>query len=330
MNKRCKLEVLLLIGCYKGEVYGADRASFLKRSLEDLAAQTFKPCGLIVSINSNLGGKSKSIRDMVLTCFPGTLFFESSFDRSAILNFEALVQLSSAEYLCFWSDHDIHHPGFLHSCVQAAESSRCSLVCPEITYFYSDDGSVARAPSCSPYFSSVNFSPSRNLEDFFKIDSMGAVYGLWRSCDLKRLPFIDLKSLDFLWQAMAQLMAGCAFIGEGSGLLLLREYRHSRGSNHSQLVQSISPFAAFAKGLKFSTAIAVLINWIHENIESGQSRRSLLRVVRQSLFAGVGFWNIKRPLLREALAIWSIDNKQKFRQKIISTLYVFDVMASLK
>jgi hypothetical protein len=158
---------------------------------------------------------------------------------------------------------------------------------------------------------------------------MGAMYGLWKSSDLKRLPFVEVKSLDFLWQIMAQMISGCVYFEGGTSLLSLREYRYCRGANHAQLTRDISPFASLSQGLKAAPAIATLIAWIGKNIDSSEDRISFVKAIKKALRTGVGFWNIKHPLLRELRAVWSHKNKQSLPQKVASTAYVFDVMASL-
>lgn len=328
------ISILLLAGCYRGEDYDSRRIAWLECALDDLSRQTFQDFELLVSINSEILLQADSVISKIRKRFPLASIYRSSFGRSVFLNFEMLAQFSRGRYICFWSDHDFHGPSFLASCIDEADRSRASLVCPTV-YFKSENGAdMQRAPACliSNVFSYGSFIT--RLPACFQEDHMGAVYGLWRSDDLKRLPFSQARSLDFLWIVFIQLLnSHCYFHAEPS-VFALREKSSSQGSNHDELLDPMAFDSIVSSGGRFSLAVLQIIRYFEQNVSKPAERARALRVVRECLRDGVGLWNIRRPLSRELFALVRssllLNSSQNPLDIILTFCFIVYVMLRLR
>ena len=112
--KKIKLpiSVLFTIGGYENEIYDKKRIKWLKKSINDLKSQTKYPAEIIVSINKTVSRK-KFVKGLIKDNIPNSHIIISNFYRSPILNMEMLIQIAKEKYICFWTDHDFHHPNFI-------------------------------------------------------------------------------------------------------------------------------------------------------------------------------------------------------------------------
>ena len=124
-KKKVPVSVLFFIGGYKDEIYDEKRIKWLKKSIKDLKEQTNDPLEILISTNQTVYN-NKIVKELIDTNFSHSNIFISNFYRSALLNFESLIQLVKQKYICFWSDHDLHHPNFLKEQYKVISSNQVS------------------------------------------------------------------------------------------------------------------------------------------------------------------------------------------------------------
>ena len=111
-KNKLPISVLLFIGGYENEIYGEKRIKWLKKSINDLKKQSNDPYEILISINKNVYN-IKIVKELIDTNFTQSNIFISNFYRSPLLNFESMIQFAKQKYICFWTDHDLHHPNYL-------------------------------------------------------------------------------------------------------------------------------------------------------------------------------------------------------------------------
>lgn len=253
MKKKLPVSVLFFIGCYKNEIYDKKRIEWLKKSINDLKKQTEDPQEILISTNKTIY-KNKIVKELIETNFQDSNFFISNFYRSPLLNFESLIQLANEKYICFWSDHDLHHPNFLKDLYKVISSNQVSHVCPIYSAVPANEDDIK--DSHIKVLSSVNTANMKKVKRFSKCINtqiMGSFYGIWEKDIYKNLEIVGHEKLDFLPILASSLEKGYIYFESSANLFGLR-LTPSNASKHSTIcpnnifsprVYSISNFYRF-------------------------------------------------------------------------------------
>ena len=245
-TKKLPISVLFFIGCYENELYDDKRVKYLKKSIKDLKEQTNNPSEILISINQNLYN-NKKVKELINTNLSHSKIFISNFYRSPLLNFESLIQFAKQKYICFWSDHDLHHPNFLKELYKVISSNQASHVSSLISGIPENDNEIKN--SHKKYISPINTSKMKKVRRFdIGISSFisGSVYGMWEKDLFKNLIMVGNEYFDWLFVIASSLEKGFIFFESEENLLGLRGKNtksNDNFGNHAKLcpINILSP-----------------------------------------------------------------------------------------
>lgn len=232
-KKKLPISVLLFIGGYEDEIYDKKRVKWLKKSINDLKIQSIEPSEILISVNQTVY-KNKIVKELVETNFSHSNIFSSNFYRSPLLNFECLIQLARQKYICFWSDHDLHHPNFLKDLYQVISSNQVSHVAPIFSGVPENEDEIK--DSHVKVLSTTNTSNMEKVKSFdisMNTYIMGSIYGIWEKKIFKNFEMVGNEKFDFLSVIASSLEKGFIFFEPSENLFGLRIVIKKTKENYS-------------------------------------------------------------------------------------------------
>ncbi len=223
IEKQLPVSILFLVGGYSNEKFDNKRITWLKRSLNDLKNQSKEPFEILISLNANVAN-NKLVKSEIDKVFPKAKTITTNFDRSALLNFEMLMQFAAQKYICFWSDHDLHHPNFLEDTFQEIKLNQATHACPLVS-IVSEDENYINVPN-SQIIKEINTTNMKKVEAFnYCLNSfnLGTFYGIWDKTIFKKVSFDGNEKFDWFILVTSSLEKGYVFFKSSAKLLTLRD-----------------------------------------------------------------------------------------------------------
>ena len=241
-KNKLPISVLFFIGGYENEIYDKKRVKWLKKSINDLKKQSNDPLEILISI-SQIVYENKLVKELVETNFTHSNIFISNYYRSPLLNFESLIQHAKQKYICFWSDHDLHHPNYLKELYEVISSNQVSHASSLISAVIPENDNEIK-DSHKKLLSPINTSQMGKVKRFdicIKTYIMGSIYGIWEKDLFRNLEMVGNEKFDFLLVVASSLAKGFIFFEASENLFGLRiVIKKTKGkyNNHSMLCPS--------------------------------------------------------------------------------------------
>tara|TARA_B100001248_G_C27367216_1_gene449706 strand:- start:183 stop:1226 length:1044 start_codon:yes stop_codon:yes gene_type:complete len=222
-KNKLPISVLFFIGGYENEIYDEKRVKWLKKSINDLKKQSNDPSEILISISQTVY-KNKLVKELVETNFTHSNIFISNYYRSPLLNFENLIQLAKQKYICFWSDHDLHHPNYLKELFKVISSNQVSHASSLMAAVVPENDNEIK-DSHKKILSPINTSKMGKVKRFdicVKSYIMGSFYGIWEKELFKNLEMVGNEKFDYLYVVASSLGKGYIFFEASENLFGLR------------------------------------------------------------------------------------------------------------
>lgn len=290
------IAVLLLIGGYPSEVYSSERIGWLEQSLQDLSDQSLKPSEILVSLNSSVSS-NKHVINLVKSYLPDSKILSFSLNRSGALNFETLLALSNSEYVCFWSDHDVHSSQFLRECLDHMQDNSAVLCCPLINYIYETGEPYLPKPQSLQPLNTSTLSKRESLAKAMSSDILGSIYGIWSKKVFEIINIYGHESIDILAVYAASLLGNIVFFESQCSSLVLR-HKVAKVNNHNSLLPSEIMNPSEYMVTRHSRFLKILKKVIIESSDNENSSSHLLCTVRNVLSTNKNCYGLRYPGVR--------------------------------
>jgi len=295
-SKSCSIAVLFLVGGYPSETYSSERINWLERSLQDLCNQSLTPSEVLVSLNATVS-HNEFVFNLVHKYLPKAKILNYSFNRSGLLNFETLLQFANSDYICFWSDHDIHSANFLSESIHHIQKNSAVLSCPIINYVYESGEPYLPCPQSLEPLNTVIMSKSESFKKVLASDIKGAIYGVWSKKIFKNINIIGHENIDILCVYAAALQGNMVFFESRSSLLVLR-HKVAKVNNHDSLLPSEIMDPVDYNATRHFRFFKVLRKIINDSSDDENTESSLLCIARSAFSSRNNCYGSRYPGVR--------------------------------
>ena len=205
-----------------------DRAPLLGQALRSARGQTWRDREIIVVDEAS----RDDTRAMLARDFPEARVIRHTEERGPAAARNAGVAAAKGDWVFFWDDDDLMHPGHLAALVQAQHAAPPdTLVSGRVRSFIDVDGKVLLSPVvCAPQARSA----MATLEEFIQPHRRGSLTLstiLWPTALCRAVPWDETlfinEDVDFFGRA---LLAGFHIVGRPVGGMYIRQHAGPRAS----------------------------------------------------------------------------------------------------
>ncbi|MGQ0828888.1 MAG: glycosyltransferase family 2 protein [Bacteroidota bacterium] len=169
-----------------------NRPEGLKRSLEQISAQTYTNLEIIVSDNCSNNKEVKEIVEEFVRKDPRVKYYRQTSNIGLTLNFKFVLQKATGEYFMWASDDDEWHPTFIETCLNNIGNAGSAMQHNFKTYLRETNQTIVYD---GPILSTKK-STFENIIHFHQNTQPSLIYGLYRRQTI--IPFLTDKNMDII------------------------------------------------------------------------------------------------------------------------------------
>jgi glycosyltransferase involved in cell wall biosynthesis len=216
-----------------------NRARLLGQALRSARGQTWRDCEIVVVDEAS----DDDTPAMLSRDFPDVRVIRHAVARGPAGARNAGVAAARGDWVFFWDDDDLMHPGHLAALMQAQHAAPAgTLVSGRVRSFVVMDGEVRLSPVVC---AAGDRSAMATLEEFIQPHRRGTLHHsaiLWPSALCRAVPWDETllinEDVDFCGRA---LLTGLRIAGRPVGMLYLRQHHGERASTNPAPAGVLAP-----------------------------------------------------------------------------------------
>lgn len=198
-----------------------NEAKFLRASLDNLLAQTYRPLEIIIADNGSTDATPEICAEYTAK-HPHITFIRHPKNLGQPANFNYLPRLASGTYFAWASGHDLLDPAFVEKSVTLLESDPAIVLAYPRTINITEDGTPTRE-KVRP-FDLTGMSPAQRFREVMWRVDCNYVYGMWRLA-----PMLESRLFQAIPAADRVFLAEMAIKGTFAPVDTVKYYRANRG-----------------------------------------------------------------------------------------------------